>query len=180
MRKLKFLHYSLELIVVIGFLVLGVTILTYFILEQAFPVSVIGILIMAIGVLDFTDFFTWKYATKRRSIQSLVSSVLCIALGITMMALRRPDVRVVCIVWGSCNIAFSIVRIATVAVNITYQPLINGVRIILSILDIIFSILLIINTLDATRPYMLFLGIALLVTAFALFIEFTIHRYQDI
>ena len=180
MARRNILHYILELIVVVGFLVLGVTILTFIFYGQAFDRIVIGILILAIGVLDFTDFFTWKYATKMRSIQSLVAAIASIILGALIMILRNMDTKVMCIVWGIGNIAFSICRIATGAVNIQYQPLINSFRIILSIVEIVFSILLIVRTLDAVQPHMWFLGIALCINAFILFVEFIIHRYQRI
>lgn len=180
MTKRYTLHIILELIVMVGFLILGITILTFIFQSQPFDRIVIGSLILAIGVLGVADFFTWKYATKRRSIQSLVASILYIVLGAVIMIARNLNPKIWCLIWGIGAIAFSVAKIATGAVNISYQPLINGVRIILAIIQIVFGVLLIVKTVDAVQPCMLFLGISLCVIAFALFIEFVIHRYQNI
>ncbi len=180
MKRINTLHYVLELIVIVGFLILGVTILTFISQNQPFDRIVIGSIILAIGVLGVADFFTWKYAMKRRSIQSVVAAVLYIALGAVIMIINRLDTKIWCLMWGIGSIAFSVARIATGAVNMPYQPLINAVRIILAIIQIVFGVLLIVKTGDAVPPTMLFLGIALCTTSLILLIEFTIHRYQRI
>ena len=180
MARRNILHYILEIIVIVGFLVLGVTIFTLFFYNSPFERSVIGILILTIGVLEVADFFTWKYATKMRSIQYLVSAIANVALGAVLMIVPRMDTKVMCIIWGICNIVFAVSKIATGAVNIQYQPLINSFRIVLSIIEIVFSVLLIVRTLDAVHPHMWFLGVALCINAFILFVEFIIHRYQRI
>lgn len=173
------LHIILELIVDIGFLILGVTILTMLGQNIGFPWLTIGSLVLAIGVLEVADFFTWKFATRRRSIQSLVAGALSIALGAFFMIGHNIDPKSLCIIWGICSIAFSICKIATGVMNLSYQPLINGVKIILAITEIVFSILLIAQQQHAIPHHMLYLGIALVVEAVTLFIEFVIHRYQN-
>ena len=63
-------------------------------------------------------------------------------------------------------------------INMSHQPLLNGVRAIIAITEIVFSILLIIRTVDSLYVHMMVVGIALVVEAVTLFIEFLIHRYQ--
>lgn len=179
MMKRNALHILLELIVDIGFLVLGVTILTFLGQGIPFPFSTIGPLVLAVGVLEVADFFTWKFATRRRSIQSLVAAILSVALGIFFIIGHNIDTKVLCIIWGIASVVFSVAKIATGVMNLSYQPLINGVKIILSITEVVFSILLIIQQQHAIQHHMLFLGIALLVEAVTLFVEFVIHRYQS-
>lgn len=177
--KRNALHILLELIVDIGFLVLGVTILTFLGQGIPFPFSTIGPLVLAVGVLEVADFFTWKFATRRRSIQSLAAAILSVALGIFFIIGHNIDTKVLCIIWGIASVVFSVAKIATGVMNLSYQPLINGVKIILSITEVVFSILLIIQQQHAIQHHMLFLGIALLVEAVTLFVEFVIHRYQS-
>ena len=180
MKRRSILRYTLELIVVLGYLVLGVTIFTFIAQKIAFDKVFIGWLTLAIGVLEFTDFVTWKYAVKIKSIQYFVASIISIALGLVFI-LVKMDTKALCYFWGAFSIFFSLVKISTGSINLAYQPLINSVRIILSITRIVFSILLLarpnLKTLDT---FILFLGISLVVEAVILFIEFMIHRYQRI
>ena len=180
MTRRNALHYILELIVVFGFLVLGITILTMLSQGSSIDRIVIGALVLSIGVIQIADYFTWKFAMRRRSIPAFVAAILSVVLGAVLMIIHNMDTKLMCYIWGPCIIAFALARIATAAVNMTYQPLINAVKIISAITEIVFSILLIIRTLDGIHPYMWFLGIALCVEAFVLFIEFIIHRYQRI
>ncbi|MCQ2800520.1 MAG: hypothetical protein MJ216_01000 [Bacilli bacterium] len=180
MMRRNFLRSALEMIVDVGFLILGITILTFIFQNQPFDRPVIGALILSVGVLDFADFFTWQYATKMRSIQSLIAAVLNVALGVVILSVHNMDPKIMCIVWGACSVAFSITKIITCIVNITYQPLINGAKIILNILEIVFSIILMIRTINAIPSHMLFLAISLIVEAFILFIEFIINHNQKL
>ena len=181
MRRRSFLHYTLEIIVILGYLVLGVTIFSFYFHSPRLPFDrvFIGSLILAVGVLEFTDFITWKFAVKMRSIQSFVAAILSIALGIIFMIIKMNP-RILCTIWGVSSIVFAIVRISTAAINLVFQPLLNSVKIIISIIQMVFSVLLLVRTLNAVNSYILFLGIAFAIAASVLFIEFMIHRYQRI
>ena len=177
MKRNNILNYSLELIVILGFLVIGVTVLTYIFQNVPMDRVFIGFIIFSIGVIEFADFFTRKYATRIKSIQSLVAAIVTIGLGITFMAFDFK-IELVCILYGSFGIGFAIAKIVTAALNLTRQPLLNGIKIILSIIGIVFSILLIIRTTYSLHTHMVFLGIACSIEAFVLLIEFMVHRYQ--
>ena len=81
MKRNNILRYTLELIVILGFLVLGVTVLTYLIQKVPMDNVFIGFIVLADGVISFADFVTWKYTTRMKSIQSAVSALASIALG---------------------------------------------------------------------------------------------------
>ena len=179
MKRRSVLHIILELIVILGYLVLGMTILTFAFQKVPFDRIFIGVLISAIGVLEFTDFVTWKYATKMRSMQFAIGAVFSIVLGLVFVIIKMNS-NILCYLWGGFSIAFALVRIATGTVNLAYQPLINSVRIILAIVQIVFSVLLIVQKLNALNSYIVFLGISFVIEAVALFVEFMIHRYQRI
>lgn len=181
MNRRSALHITLEMIVIIGFLTLGVTISTYIFQGVPFDRIFIGSVILSTGVLETADYFTWKYVTRRRSVQSLIAAILSIALGLVIMVFKeKMDSKLMCVLWGSLSIAFAVATIVTGAINLVYQPLLNVVKIILSIIKIVFSILLIVRTSNIIQSYMLFLAIALIVESFTLLIEFIIHRYQRI
>ena len=179
MKRRSFLHIALELLVLLGFLVLGVTILTFSFQKVPFDRIFVGILVSATGMLELIDFITWKYATKMRSLQMFVSAILSVVLGLLIIFIKM-ETNVFCYIWGGFSIAFALVKIATGTVNLAYQPLVNSVRIILSIIEIVFAILLMVRTDKAINSHILYLGIAFIVEAVTLFIEFMIHRYQRI
>ena len=139
----------------------------------------IGSILLADGVIGLTDFFTWKYSVRIKSIQSAVASVLTTALGFVFIFVKMTPA-LFCILFGAFSIAFAIARIMTAISNLTRQPLLHSIRIILSITEIVFSILLIIRTTYSLYSHMVFLCVALLVEAFILLIEFMVHRYQGI
>ena len=85
----------------------------------------------------------------------------------------------ICIIWSIANFVIALTHIITSVINILRKPLINGVRIILNALLVIFSIILLIETIDYLNTFLIFLGIALLVEASILLIEFFISRYQN-
>lgn len=181
MKRRSFLHYALELIVIFGSLVLGVTIYSFrFDPSRIFFDRIfIGILILAIGFLELIDFITWKYATKIRSIQSLISALVAIALG-ALFIIAIKNMKTICYLWGGFSIAFALIRVSTASINLTYQPLLNSVKIIFSIMQIVFSILLMVRTINGIESYVLFLGACLIAQAVVLFVEFMIHRYQHL
>lgn len=179
MKRRSFLRYSLELIVLIGFLVLGVTVLTYLFYKIEFDHTIIGSIVLATGVLQLTDFFTWKFARRIRSIQTMIAALASIALGLIFIFVNM-DPKVLYILWGSFSIAFALAKIATGATNVSYQPLISTVNIFIAIAEIVFSILLIVRTDRFISSFVMFLAITLIIEAVTLFIEFMIHRYQQI
>ena len=182
MRRRSFLRYALELIVILGYLVLGVTIFTLIMQKDppfAFDKIFIGSLVSAVGVLEFTDFITWKYSIKIKNIQYFVGSMIAVALGIVFMTMKI-NAKTICYLWGAFSIFFSLIKISTGSISLFYQPLISSVRIVLAITRIVFSILLLARTLDALSPFILCIGISLVVEAVILFVEFMIHRYQRI
>lgn len=179
MKRRSLLHMILELIVVLGYLVLGVTVLTFTFQNVPYDRIFIGVLIAATGMLSLTDFFTWKFATRMRSLQTLIASVATIIFGFIVI-LINIDAKTMCILWGAFSIGYSLARTATATVNLVYQPLINSVRIILAVIEIIFSIILMIRTSNYLNSFIIFMGVALVVEAGVLFVEFMIHRYQRI
>ena len=178
MKRINLLHIILEMLVILGFLVIGISILTY--IFQGVPLDrvFLGAMILSIGIISLTDFFTWRYTTKMKGIQSLVAALLTIALGAVLLIFHLES-KLVCIMIGSLFIFSAITTIVTAVLNMPTQPLLNGIKVIISIVQIVFSILLIVRTLDYLGAYMTFISISLLVLAFVLLIEFMIHRYQN-
>lgn len=178
MKRNNLLHIILEMLVILGFLVIGISILTY--LFQGVPMDrlFLGAMILSIGIISFTDFFTWRYATKTKGIQSEVVSFLTIALGAVLLIFPLES-KLICILMGAFFILSAVTTIVTAALNLTSQPLLNGIKIVVSIVQIVFSIFLIVRTLDYLSTYMMFLGISLVALAFVLLIEFMIRRYQS-
>lgn len=179
MGKRSVLHIILELIVIFGYLVLGITILTFSFQDVPFDRIFIGVLISATGMLELTNFFTWKYATKMRSMPLFVAAIMSVVLGFIII-LFRMETKVLCYIWGGFSIAFALARIFTGAINLVYQPLMNSIKIVLSITEIIFAILLMVQQGRIINSFIVFLGIAYVINASTLFIEFMIHRYQRI
>ena len=178
MKRVSALHLILELIVILGYLVIGVSVLTYILDGIPMDRLFVGVILLSNGIIGFTDFFTWKFATKRKGIQSAVAYLVSIVLG-AIFIIFSIESKLLCIMLGIFTIAYAVAKITTAALNLTSQPLINAMRIIVSIVQIVFSILLIVRTLDGLRPLMVCIGIALCVEAFILFVEFIIHRYQN-
>lgn len=179
MKRNNILRYSLELIVILGYLVMGITVLTY--IFQSVPMDhvFIGFVILATGVIAFTEYFTWKYVVRIKTIQSAVAALAMVALGIVFIVLDM-DANLFCIIFGICSIAYAVTQIITAAILLTRQPLLNGIKIIISITEIVFSIFLIIRTVNSLYAHMTFICISLLVEAIVLLIEFMVHRYQGI
>lgn len=179
MIRNNYLRYTLELIVILGYLIIGVTVFTYTVHRVPMDNVFIGSIVFAIGVIEFTDFFTWKYLTRIRSIQSAFSALVCIALGAVFIFIKM-DMELLCILLGANGINSSLARTITASLNLNRQPLLNVIKIILSLIEIVFSILLIIRTLNSLYAHMVFIGVALFLQTFTLVIEFIVHRYQRI
>lgn len=179
MKRNNILHYSLELIVMLGYLVMGVTVFTYIVQSVPLDHVFIGFVVLTTGVIAFTEYFTWKYAVRIKTIQSAIAALATLALGIVFIVVEM-DPALFCIIFGIYAIAFAVTQIITAAILLTRQPLLNGIRIIISITQIAFAIFLIIRTVNFLYAYMTFMCVVLLVEAVILLIEFMVHRYQGI
>ena len=178
MKRVNVLQIVLELTVILGFIVLGVTILTYLLQRVAVDRIVIGLVTAAVGVFGLTEFFTLKYSARRKSIPNLIVALLSLALGIVFLFVRFNSNQL-CIIWGTGLIVFAVGRIITSVMNLLRQPLLSIVRIIVNIIAIIFAIFLIVNKVNFLNNYLTAQGIFFLVEAGTLLIEFIIHRYQN-
>ena len=178
MKRVNVLNIILELIVILGYIVIGMTCLTYIFQRATVDRFFIGAIVGAIGVIQFANFFTQKYLVKLKSIQSAVAALIMVALGIVFIVINMEPA-LVCILLGSFNIGLNIISIFTGSLNMSHQPLFNSARIIIDIISIVFSIFLVVQKEAYFYTYLSFVGIALLVEAVVLFIEFIIHRYQN-
>ena len=179
MKRNNLLHYVLELIVILGYLVMGISVLTYIIQSVPMEHVFIGFIVLASNVIAFTEYFTWKFAVRIKTIQIAIAALAMIALGIVFIVVEM-DPALFCIIFGICSIAFAVTQIITSAILLSRQPLLNGIKVIISITEIVFSIFLIIRTVNILYSYMTFICISLLVEAIVLLIEFMVHRYQGI
>ena len=179
MKRNNILRYVLELIVILGYLVMGISVFTYIIQSVPMDHVFIGFIVLASSVIAFTEYFTWKFVVRVKTIQIAIAALAMIALGIVFIVVEM-DPAVFCIVFGICSIAFGVTQIITSAILLSRQPLLNGIKIILAMTAIVFSIFLIIRTVNILYSYMTFICISLLVEAIVLLIEFMVHRYQGI
>lgn len=178
MKKPNVFQIILELIVILGFIVVGVTVLTFLIQHVAVDRICIGLIIIAVGIFGLAEYFTLKFAIRIRSIANIIASVAFIVVGI-IFVIFKMEIKQLCLILGITCIGCSVARITTSVLNLLRQPLLNGIRIILNLILIVFSIFLIVKTVDFLNSYLMFLGIAFLIEAGTLFIEFLIHRYQN-
>ena len=179
MKRNNILRYVLELIVILGYLVMGISVLTYIIQSVPMDHVFIGFIVLASSVIAFTEYFTWKFVVRVKTIQIAIAALAMIALGIVFIVVEM-DPALFCVIFGICSIAFAVTQIITSAILLSRQPLLNGIKIILAITAIVFSIFLIIRTVNILYSYMTFICISLLVDAIVLLIEFMVHRYQGI
>ena len=178
MKRINVFNIILQLIVILGSIVIGITVLTYIYQHEYYNKILIGLIIMSIGLMGLTEFFALRFAIRMRSIQYAVISALEVVLGL-LFILLKIEMKQICIIWSIANFVIALTHIITSVINILRKPLINGVRIILNALLVIFSIILLIETIDYLNTFLIFLGIALLVEASILLIEFFISRYQN-
>ena len=178
MKRSSFLNILLELIVLFGHLILGVTIVTFLLHHEAISRVFIGLVVTATGMIEITEFFTYKITTKMKSMQNLIAAICMVILGVVFVIVRM-DTKILCIILGIACTAFAITRIITAVLNMMRQPLINAVRVILNITMIVLNIFLIVKTIDFLASFTTFIGIAMCIEALILLIEFLIHRYQN-
>lgn len=178
MRKSNFYNILLELIVLFGHLIIGVTIVTFILQHEPINRVFIGLILTAMGMIEITEFFTYKITTKLKSVQNLIAAMITVILGIVIIIVKI-DTKTLCIILGISCIAFALTRIVTSILNLLRIPLINGVRIILNVTNIVLSIFLIVIKIDFLVGYTTYIGIALLIESAILLVEFLIHRYQN-
>lgn len=177
MKKNGALTIFLELIVIIGNFIIGGTILVCHFIGQPITKTLVGLIILALGLIGFLEFFTFKVETKLKSTQNIFGYLIAIIVGL-LFIIFKFEPNVVCIIWGSFSISLAVVKIATSFLNFLKQPLLHSVRILTSITLIVFSIIFLVKITDFLVTYFIFYGIILLIEAFILLIEFIIHRYQ--
>lgn len=177
MRKTGRLQILLEIVTILSYIIIGVTILTF--LNQGVEPnkSYIGSIILAIGVTEVVEFLAMKDLVKLKNIPFIIAAVISVALGIVVMALR-VELEIICVVWGIASIAIQIIKMTNCGFNLLRQPFLHSFVIIICIGEVIFSIFLIAKTVESLPWHLMYLGITLLVKAFILIIEFMIHRYQ--
>ena len=179
MKKLNTLHIVLEIVTIFSFIFIGVTILTFLNYPEVnvHDKSFIGSIIFAIGTTELVQFLSLNYLGKRRNIPVAVSAVASMILGIVIMA-ASIELNVVCLIWAIAAIVFQIIKTVNAGFNIMRQPLLNGIIIILAILEVIYCVFLIVNRSTSLIPFFTLLSIEILIKAFILIVEFVIHRYQ--
>lgn len=179
MRKTGRLLILLEIVTILSYIIIGVTVLTF--LNQGVEPhkSYIGSIVLAVGVTEVVEFLAMRDLVKLKNIPFVVGAVLTVALGIVIMTLH-VDLTTACIVWGIGSIALQIIKMVNAGFNLLRQPFLNSFVFILGIGEIIFSIFLIARTIESLPWHLMYYGIALLVKAFLLIIEFMIHRYQKL
>ena len=181
LRKQNRLHIALELVTIFSFIVIGVTMLTFMYYDVELSKSYLGSLVLAIGVTELVSFLSMKDLVKLRNIPNGITAVLQMALGIVLMVID-VDLPTTCIIWCICNIVFLVAKVIDAGFNLIHQPFLNIIVIILCIIETIFSIFLLANSTDiqALNHHIVYIGVALLIKAVILVIEFLIHRYQKL
>ena len=181
LRKQNRLHIALELVTIFSFIVIGVTMLTFMYYDVELSKSYIGSLVLAIGVTELVSFLSMKDLVKLRNIPNGITAILQMALGIVLMVIDA-DLPTACIIWCTCNIVFLVAKVIDAGFNLIHQPFLNIIVIILCIIETIFAIFLLANSTDiqALNHHIVFIGVALLIKAVILVIEFLIHRYQKL
>ena len=178
MKKPSALQIVLELIVILGSLIIGTTILVCHFLESPISRTLIGLIIIAIGAIGVIEYLTLKIEIKLKSVQSLITYLLTIALGIILLFIDVSG-ETVCIIWGIFTIIFALVRIVSSFMHILKQPLLHIVRLISQTTAVVFAIILIVKTISFAHTFFIFTGILLLIEGVVLLIEFIIHRFQN-
>lgn len=178
MKKRNALQILLEIIVILGNLIIGITILTYLFLGYEVNTVLMGLIAIAMGVINVTEFVSLKFLTKIKSIQILTGAILSISTGITFLT-TGMGLKTAALVWGYFSMTLIIARMISSVSNFLKQPLLNGVRIIISIVSTVFAINLVISDVAFLPTYYTYVGITLLVQFAILLVEFIIHRYQN-
>lgn len=178
MKRRNTLQIVLELIILLGDLIVGVTALTYLFQHETITKTLLGLVLTAIGAINFAEFFTLKYVVRMKSIQSMIVSLLGMVLGL-LIAIFKFEADEICLMLPIYFLAFIVARGCTSVLNLLRQPLLNIVRIIIGITGIVFSTIFLVSGISFLSNFFAFMGIALVTEAVFLLIEFLIHRYQS-
>ena len=177
MKKKSALIIFLELIVIIGTLTSGATMIVCRVINQPITRTLVGLILLAFGLIGILEFFTYRIETKLKSVQNIFACVASIIVGLLFLILNI-DPKIVCIIWGSYAITLSLIRVSTSIMNFLKQPLLHITRLINSTLIIVFSVIFLVQLTDFLVVYFTFFGIIFALEAVVLLIEFLIHRYQ--
>ena len=179
MKKTNVLRIVLEAIVILGSFILGGTILMYNILDYSITRTLVGLIVLSVGLVGVVEYVSSKIEIKLKTIQSIIIYLIGVMLGL-FLVIFKIDSKAVCIVWASYNICFSLVRLFTSSTTILKQPLLSAARVLCNATGVVFSIIFICQTLEFLKVYFLFCGIILLIESSILTIEFIIHRNQNL
>ena len=178
MKRRNNLQIALELIILLGYLIVGVTALTYIFQHENITKTLLGLVLTSIGAINFAEFFTLKYVVRIKSIQSMIVSFIGIVFGI-LLVIFKFEADLICLMFPIYTLVFIVARGFTSVLNLLRQPLLNIVRIVLGITGIVFSIVFLVRGISFLSNYFTYFGIALVVESIVLLIEFLIHRYQN-
>ena len=178
MKRFNLFHKILEVIVILGNIVVGMTLLTYIFQGVSVDKLYLGSIVIASALIQVCDYFTLKFTIRRRSLQKLIAAIIFAVVGVLFIFLNI-EMDLVCVLLGAFTIAFSFVNLTSSSANLAKKPLFNSAKIIIQILNIVFSIFLIVRMESFIYTYITYLGIAMLAEALILIIEFIIHCYQN-
>ena len=178
MNRINVWHIFLESIVILGNIIVGMTLLTYVFQHASIIKMFVGSIMIGVAFIQICDYFTMKFAIRHLSLHRLIFAFVFAGLGVSLIAIKM-DIDIVCVIFGASNIALALVNLISSSINLSRQPLLNGVNLIINICTIVFSIFIIVNMTGFLVGYVTFLGIVTLIVAFMQIIEFIIHRYQN-
>lgn len=178
MNRINVWHIFLESLVILGNIIVGMTLLTYVFQHASIIKMFVGSIMIGVAFIQICDYFTMKFAIRRLSLHRLIFALVFAGLGVSLIVVKM-DIDIVCVIFGASNIALALVNLISSSINLSRQPLLNGVNLIINICTIVFSIFIIVNMTGFLVGYVTFLGIVTLIVAFMQIIEFIIHRYQN-
>ena len=86
MKRINVFNIILQLIVILGSIVIGITVLTYIYQHEYYNKILIGLIIMSVGLMGLTEFFTLRFAIRMYrfvyTILGYFAGFLGIALGL--------------------------------------------------------------------------------------------------
>jgi len=176
MKRNTFFRTLIEIIVILGFITIGVTAITYVIQPDAIiDKTFISLIIIAVGACGLLAYLSLTSLGKLKNIPSVVAALLNVALGIVLLLLNI-DLSLTCIIWGIASIGIQAVKITNSVFGITEKTLTNGIKIIVCLVEIAFCVILIIRKKPAINGHVIYMGIALFIEAFLSFISLIMHR----
>ena len=89
MKKANVLKIILEAIVILGSFVIGGTILMYNILDYSITRTLIGLIILSVGLIGIVEFVASRIEIKLKNIQSFIVYSIGMVVGRTGWIIRR-------------------------------------------------------------------------------------------